>query len=139
MSKLSKEQKAFILKTLNSQFQMIYLMCDGYEVSLKLERVQNLKLAIGIYVNGWMKGGWLLNPKEHAESRFFPNRTKSIYSPKKKEEIIKVFGKRRAYKEFPNLDGKIQMKSTHFSTAQSAINHLSKVSESIVLLTEMAA
>jgi hypothetical protein len=139
MAKLSKEQKEFILKQLNSFFQSVYLMCDGHEVSLKLERVQNFKLAVGVYVDGWMKGVWLLRPEEHPESKFFPNKAKSIYSPKRKQEIIKAFGKRRAYKEFPNLDGKIESKGTHFSTPQAALNHLIKVSESIELLTEMAA
>lgn len=136
---LSKEQKEFILKTLDSQFQMVYLMCDGYEVSLQLERVQNLKLAIGIYVNGWMKGDWLLHPADHPESKFLPIRSKALWKPKQKQEIIKTFGKRQAYKNFPSLDEKIEMKGSHFSSGRAALNHLIKVSDSIELLAEMAA
>ena len=136
---LTKEQKEFILNQLTSQFSRVDLLCDGFEVQLKLERVQNLKLAIGVYVNGWMKGSWLLKPEDYKESKFLPVRTKSAYSPKKKQEIIKAFGKREAYKSFPKLDAKIEIKSSYFNTARSALSHLIKVSDSIELLTEMAA
>lgn len=136
---LSKEQKAFIIKELNNQMSVIKLNCDGFEVSLSLERVQNFKLAIGLYVNGFMKGSWIIRPDDYHESKFLPIRTKSKYSPKIKQQIIKIWGKRRAYKEYPDLDEKIEYKGSHFSSARSALNHLNKVSESIELLTEVAA
>lgn len=136
---LSKAQKDFAIKKLDSQFSCIDLDCDGHRVRLTLERVQDLKLAVAVYVNSWCKGEWLVNPDKHPESKFYQNRFKSLYSPIKKKKIIKQFGKRRAYEIFPKLDDKIHFKGTHFSSGRAAINHLVKVCDSIELVTEMPA
>lgn len=134
---ITKEQRTIILEQLNSPFETVYLMCDGYEITLKIERYK-MKLVIGIYVNGSIKGDWLINPKDHPESKFLAIRYKSYYSPKNKAEIIKVFGKREANKRF-DLDKKHEYKLPYFNTANAALTHLIKVSKSIELLTEMAA
>lgn len=134
---LTKEQKAFIFKQLNSLFKTVYLMCDGYEITLKIERYK-MKLVIGIYVNGSIKGDWFIDSKNHPESKFLAIRHKSHYSAKNKAEIIKAFGKREANKRF-DLDKKYEYRLPYFNTAQVALNHLIKVSESIELVTEMAA
>ncbi len=135
--KLSKAQKDFILKQLNRQFEMVVLMCDGYEITLKMERYK-MKLVIGIFVNGSVKAAWAAKPEEHPESKFLASHQKSYYSAKRKAEIIKAFGKREANKRF-NLDQKFEYKLPFFSTAQAALNHLIKVSDSIELIGEMAA
>lgn len=136
---LSKAQKDFILKKIDSQFDCVDLDCDGYRIRLSLERIQDLKLAVAVYVNSWCKGEWLLHPELHPEGKFYPDRYKSVYSPVKKKKIIKAFGKKRAYENFPSLDEKIHYKGTHFSTGRAAINHLVKVCDSIELVTEMPA
>ncbi|MDV4263339.1 hypothetical protein ACG9XY_12490 [Acinetobacter seifertii] len=134
---LTKEQKDFILQRLDNQFSSVKLKCDEYEVSLYLTRVQNLKLAIEIFVNGYFKMTWLLNPDQHPESKYYPNGTQALFKPSAKAKLFKEFGKRRAYKFFPNLDEVITFKRTHFSTARAALTHLIKVSDSIELITEM--
>lgn len=136
---LSTEQKAFILKCLNSQLHSVDLKCDGYTVRLYLQRVQDLKLATEVFVDGWVKGEWLTNPDKHPESKFFPYRYKHFYSPSKKKIILKRWGKRRAYELFPDLDKKLEYRGTHFSSGRAALNHLIKVSDSIELLTKEPA
>lgn len=135
MTTLTKVEKDYIVKELNSQFSQVVLMCDGYRVSLALERVQDFKLAIGIYVNHMIKGAWMLKPNEHPESKFLPIRQKALYSSTKKAKIFKEFGKIRAREYFPNLDLVHEYRGSHFSTGRAAINHLIKVSDSIELLT----
>ena len=134
---LTKEQKDFILKRLNSQWYPVKLECDGYIVHLKLERVQDLKLAVEVYVNSFVKGEWLVHPDKHVESKFFPSRFVYVISPAKKKQAIKRLGKKRAYEFYPDLDKKIEYKGTHFSSGKTALNHLIKVSGSIELITEM--
>lgn len=134
MATLSKVEKEYILKELNSQFSQVVLMCDGYRISLALERVQDLKLAIGIYINHMMKGAWMTKPEEHAESKFLPIRKKAMYSPTKKAKIFKEFGKRGAKECFPNLDHVFEYRGSHFSTGRAALTHLLKVSESVELV-----
>jgi hypothetical protein len=135
--KLSKEQKTFILEQLNSQFKSVQLLCDGYEITLRMERYK-MKLVIGIYVNGSVKGVWVTKPEEHQESKFLASHQKSYYSAKEKAERIKVFGKREANKRY-DLDKKLEYKLPYFSTAQAALTHLIKVSDSIELIGEIAA
>jgi len=137
MAKLSKEQKDLILKQLNCQFNAVYLMCDGYEITLKMERYK-MKLVISIYVNGSVKGAWAVKPEEHPESKFLASHQKSYYSAKRKAEIIKIFGKCKANKRY-NLEQKFEYKLPFFSTAQAALNHLIKVSDSIELIGGIAA
>jgi len=132
---LSKEQKALAIEQLTSQFKTIRLKCDDYEITLKLERFQ-MKLIIAIYVNGVIKGIWSTKPGEHPESKFLRTCSRSCYSAKQKALIIKEVGKRQAIKHF-DINKKFEYKLPYFNTAQSALNHLVKVSNSVELLTEV--
>lgn len=136
---LTKAQKDFAIDRLKSQWQPVKLKCDGYTVDLQLVQVKNTKLAISIYVNSYFRGVWFTSPDEHVESKFYPILTKAFYSSVAKKKIIKEFGKRNAYKYFPNLDEKYVGKGSYFSTGRAAINHLVKVCDSIELVTEMPA
>ncbi|MHA3079529.1 hypothetical protein [Acinetobacter sp. ANC 5502] len=133
---LSKEQKAFILEKLNHQYSSVKVKCNGYEISLCLERVAKTKLAINVYVDGFFKSVWLFKPDEHIESKFYPTLYKSYYSAKQKAELTKIWGKREVKKRC-DLDVKYEYKLPFFNSARSALNHLIKVSDSIDLITEM--
>ncbi|HCA5335492.1 TPA: hypothetical protein MW296_000131 [Acinetobacter baumannii] len=133
---LTKEQKDFILKQLNSQYSSVKFKCDEHEVSLSLERIDTLKLAICVYVDGISKSIWLHKPEEHKQSKFYPTRYKSYYSAKKRAELIKTFGKRWVKEHF-DIDAKFEYKLPFFNTAKSALSHLIKVSNDIELITEV--
>lgn len=139
MKTLTKAQKDFAIERLKSQWKQVKLKCDGHTVDLQLVQVKNTKLAISVYVNSYFKGVWFTKPDEHVESKFLPIITKAFYSSVEKKKIIKEFGKRNAYKYFPNLDEKYVGKGSHFLSGRTAINHLIKVSDSIELVTEMPA
>lgn len=134
---LTKEQKAFAIKELET-YNHIKLLCDGYEISLRIQR-HKMKLVVGIYVNGEVKGCWSLEHEKYPESKFLAPHYISLYKPSQKQKVIKVWGKRRAYKAFPELDAKREYRLPYFANATKAINHLMKVSESIELMTEMPA
>lgn len=135
---LNKVQKLFAIEQLSRQCKTIRLMCDGYEISLKLERYK-MKLIIGIYINDTLNGSWFTKPEDHPEAKYLPIKKKARFTPAQKKEIIKTCGKRNALKHFPHLNDVYEMKFPYFNTANSALAHLIKVSESIELLTEMAA
>lgn len=44
------------------------LVCDGYEVTLEVQRVK-LRMVIAVFVGGWMRGEWML--KDCEERRRF--------------------------------------------------------------------
>lgn len=76
-------------KELNSIYSRVKLKCDQFEISIMLTRVNQFKNALLVYVNGQIKGEWML--KECEESRrFFRKVTKSNLSPKKKKEYLKL-------------------------------------------------
>ncbi|RSN77916.1 hypothetical protein [Acinetobacter haemolyticus] len=135
MATLSKADKDYILEKLNSQLSMVYLKCDENKVSLTLER-HKMKLVIGIYVNHEFRGDWLFHPEKHPESKYLPIKRISKYAPSAKQRVIKTFGKRKAYKLYPDLDEVIERPWLYFNTARSALNHLLKVSESIEVIKE---
>lgn len=131
---LSKEQKAFILKSLESQFKHIELNCDGFKVQLSLVRYK-MRLVIDIYINGVFKGEWLSSTKGHPETKYLPFKKTPVFTSKRKAEIIKSLGKREAKKLFPNLDLVVEQPTCFFTSPKAALSHLIKVSDSIELLT----
>lgn len=134
---LSKEQKAFAIKELEKGSR-VKLNCDSYEISLMIQR-HKMKLVMGIYVDGTVKGIWCTEHEKHPEAKYLAPYFINVYKPSFKQKIIKLYGKRRAYKEHPDLDAKHEHRLPYFSSATRALNHLIKVSESIELVTEMAA
>lgn len=130
---LSKEQKAFAIKELES-YNHVQLKCDGYEISLRIQR-HKMKLVVGIYVNGTVKGIWSMEHEKHPEAKYLAPYFVSKYKPSFKAKTLKIYGKRRAYKEHPILDDKHEYRLPYFANATKAINHLIKVSDSIELLT----
>lgn len=129
---LSKEQKSHVIEKLNSPRNTVHLTCDGYKITLTIERIK-MKLVVAIFINNTIQAAWFTHPQEHPESKFLLTRYKSYFSAKRKAEIIKAFGKREANKRY-DLDKKFEYKLPYFNTAKSAIDHLIKVSDSIELV-----
>ena len=134
---LSKEQKAFAIKELET-YNHVQFKCDGYDISLRIQR-HKMKLVVGIYVDGTVKGIWCTEHEKHPEAKYLAPYFINVWKLSSKKEIIKTYGKREAYKRFPDLDAKHEYRLPYFANATKAINHLIKVNESIELLTEMAA
>lgn len=133
---LTKEQKAFVLKQLESPLNSVDLQCDGFKITLRLVR-HNLRLVVCIWINDWFKGEWCNVDAKHPETKYLPSKSKAFFSPKRKAEIIKAFGKRKAKQLFPMLDEKVEYRINSFSSPKTALAHLIKVSENIELITEM--
>lgn len=137
MAKLSKEQKASAIKELET-YNHVAFMCDGYEVALRIQR-HKMKLVVGIFVNGDIKGCWCNEHEKHPEAKYLAPYFINVWKSKSKQELIKTYGKREAYKRFPDLDDKNEYRLPYFSSALRAVNHLIKVSDSIELIGEMVA
>lgn len=68
MPKLSKEQIKRIADTA-SMFSSVNLKCDGYTISLQ-ERLYKRKLRVVLFVNGHLKGGWIIDPELHFKNQY---------------------------------------------------------------------
>lgn len=75
---MTKEEWSYVEKQLKSEFKIVRLNIDGYNVSLRLERVETYKLGIMVYINDVFKGEWL---KEcEISRRFLPKHSKRVFS-----------------------------------------------------------
>ncbi|BDV42415.1 hypothetical protein GURASL_13380 [Geotalea uraniireducens] len=73
---------------LQSQFQPVGLVCDGYHLCLCLQRM-GMKLVITFFVNGDLKGRWLGEDCEERR-RFFRPVKKSAWTAKSRLAIQKT-------------------------------------------------
>ena len=117
---------------LKSFYSIVKLKCDEFELSLRLERYNQFKNVIAIYVNGEIQGKWLSEDCEERR-RFFRPVTKSFFSTKERAKIKRLPKKQR-------LDLENRSKYTyylaHWTSFTSLKNHLKKNNQSIELISE---
>lgn len=134
MSKLTKEQWDEIEKQLSGTFGYVKLMVDGYNVSLSIEPIKKLRLAICIYVNGFIN---FKGDEEHLEiqRRFWSVRKRFVYSAK-----YRKYAKRqsRATRKMLGSDENqtIEQHLPWFNSFKTLKAHLIKNNESIELIEE---
>lgn len=123
-----------IEKRLQYLYSLVKLKCDGYEVTLTLARISQMKNAIVVYINGEIRGKWLAEDCEERR-RFFRPVTKSIVSPKQKAGWKKLSKKTRQ-----ELEARTRYTCYYsYWTSFSALKrHLIKNNNTIELLKESA-
>ncbi|MDP4092580.1 MAG: hypothetical protein Q8920_04395 [Bacillota bacterium] len=114
-------------KKLHSFYNTVKLKCDGYEVSLVLERLNQFKNAIVVYINGAIKGEWLYCECEESR-RFFRKVTRSVLSPKEKKAISKI--SKKLQKEL-GLNNEYSFYCTYWTSFSSLKKQLIKQNSSI--------
>lgn len=90
------------LKDSLSQWKSQKLKIDGYDISLRLEKVSMLELVIAVYVNGEIRGAWGLRKTDEAKEicrRFFWQRSRYKYSKDTRDMFVELDGKRKAKKD----------------------------------------
>lgn len=138
VSKPTAEQWKQFEQRLGALYNPAYANCDGYLVLCTLERVERTQLGITVYVDGWLRGKWLLSNEdgEYPEQgrRFYQERSKSVHPEKQRRKLEKIFGKREAKRRF-SLDKKITWRVPYWRSARSLRTHLIKQNQSIQLLS----
>jgi hypothetical protein len=128
--KLTKEQKDELAQKLTSPWGRVELICDGYTVTLNVERYKALNFRIITYVNGQFKGEWINSKQSFPEQKFLRKEVKSLVSAAERKKAEKAFGKRWVAKD-PLWSGKVTFFNCDWSSGKTAINHLCKVCESV--------
>jgi len=83
------EEWNLVEQKLESLYNTVRLKCDEYEISIMLIRRNQFKNVLVVYVNGVIKGEWLMKECEEAK-RFFKKVTKSVLSSKEKKAFLKL-------------------------------------------------
>jgi len=134
MSTLTKQQWDQVKTTLMHVGNTVTLDCDGYTVALRLAQSSHFKNAIRVYVDGYIKGIWVLIEKNTEEGRrFFPTIRKPLHSQKQKKELIACLGKREA-KKFPGFNEVMEFRKLEWSSFSALKKHFIANNESIKLV-----
>lgn len=129
---LTKEEWKIVEEKLKRLLDIVDLICDGYKVSLVLNRETQFKNAIMVYVNGTCKGEWCMTECEESR-RFLRKISRSAYSQKQNNAYNKL--SKRLQKEM-----KIDIKKTYsyylptWTSFNALKRHLIKENSSIELV-----
>lgn len=96
--RLPKEDQEKVAAELRYPFGRVELQCDQYKVSLHVKPFGERRQTIAVYVDGWIKGEWLLSDCEQRR-RFMRRRERFLRSPKARADLLKAFGKREFKKQ----------------------------------------
>jgi hypothetical protein len=132
---VTNEEWKEIEKRLQSFYDIVKLKIDGYEISILLKRTNQFKNELAVYVNGLIKGEWLI--KECEESRrFYKKVTKSLMTQKQKKALQKL-----PKKEQKRLTSMLKLDRTYsyylagWTSFNSLKKHLIKENKSIELIS----
>ena len=127
---LTTDQKKELIGRLGHPWGAVDLLCDGFNVTLRVECMKELQYCVVVYVNGRWKGEWTNGNKEFPEQKFMRKSVRKIFTPKQLRQLEKILGKRKVAKD-PDYQKTYTMFHPYFGTGRAAINHLCKVCDSI--------
>lgn len=131
----TKEQWQEIEKSLGMFYSGVYLRCDGYLVYASMKRVSMNKLAIEVYVDGFIQGAWTSDKDgvfADQAVRFWHPHDKARCSVKEVKMWEKIYGKRKCKEK--GIYDKHRYYLPHWNTPASFIRHLKKQNEHIEVI-----
>lgn len=128
--KLTKEQKNELAQLLTSPWGSVELLCDGYRISLQVQRAKGMTYRVVTFVNGQWKGLWVCGLDEFPEQKFLNKRTRRACSPSLKAKMEKIMGKRAVAKD-PYYRKTFITYDVSWPSGKAAIAHLCSVCESV--------
>ncbi len=136
MEKISNEQWTEIEETLKHQYGRIEFTHGEREIVVARVPTNEGKSNIVVFIDGNMNFSWGRPPIEgmfdNADFKpeiipYWRKRSKALYSAKDKKEVIGLWGKRRAYKKYPDLDNRYEWYDPMFTTAKSLVSQFKKL------------
>lgn len=127
---VTKEQWEKIEQQLQGIYGEVVLSFEGRKLTIEKRLIKENKLAILVFIDGTIKPANGFPGGEHFDEfvkSVWRERTHSVWSPTQRAKIIKTFGKRRAKKQFPDLEKKLSFWTPDFSTAASLRRKLQKL------------
>lgn len=136
---ITKEQWEEIEKSLSRPYGGVKLRCDGHDVSA-IVMTDKMKLVIEVYVDGFIKGEWLLNEHEIGV-KFYEKKTKYTLRQKEREEARKNMNNKRLGKDLREMfkrhyEDKFSYYLPSWTNAKSFCRHIRKTCKSIELIEE---
>jgi hypothetical protein len=138
MSQPTKQQWDEIAEEMDRLFGSVFLRCDGYLVSTQLQRDQNNRLHIWVYVDAQIKGAWIEivdDPDQFSDvpKRFYRHSSRQRMSAKQLKGWEKIIGKRACRKR--GYYDRRYISSPAWNKPMPLIRHLKKHNTNIEVLT----
>ena len=126
---LSKEQRATLQQSLAQPFGYANLTLDGHEINIRRCHIKENRSALVVFVNRALDTCAFRSVAEAPDiyRKVWRLRSAAVYSAKDVKAIEKVYGKRRARKEYPRLHDRHQYLDPSFNTAASLVRQLAKL------------
>jgi hypothetical protein len=132
---ITKEMWEDIAAEMSGSWVDIAFSYKGHKVSVNRVRKSESKTCLQVYIDGHIKGEWLLISAENCISDKAPailadvwcKESKSIYKPSHKAQVIKIWGKREAKKRYPDIDEKMVFLVPSFSKASVLCRQFKKL------------
>lgn len=126
---ISKEQWVEIEKQLAGLFGSVIFKYGEFEITVTRGRVSESKTSLVVYVDDAIKGAWFIEDNERPKCipDVWRKRTHAKYTAKSIRDAEKVWGKRRAKKEMPELYEKTEYHTCDFTTAKSLVRQYKKL------------
>ena len=121
-----------IEKKLQGIFGSVKLKLGDDIIQLERRSVDEGRSEIIVFINGRINVGWGFPDNDNFNPLvkvLWRARTRSLYSPKERERIIKNCGKRGVKKYFPNLHTKHTCYVAGFPKAKTLVNQFKKLKE----------
>lgn len=132
MGKLTKEEIARIEKELSMPWGRVKLQCDTFLITVEVRRIAKLKFSPIAFVDGTIDYDWVITDCEQRR-RFMRPTYRYLYTPTRRKELEKIFGKRRAAKQF-DLDKKITYYGFDWPSVKSMVRHFCAANESVAVI-----
>ncbi|MTI82719.1 MAG: hypothetical protein FH756_02230 [Firmicutes bacterium] len=130
---MSVEDWDKVKERLHHLYDPVKLNCDGYEVTLMLERQGQFKNGIMVYVNGMFKGKWIVDDCEERR-RFYRQIVRSFHSAKGKAELKKISKRLRQKCKALDPDAKYTTYSCYWKSFNALKKHFIKHNDTIELV-----
>jgi hypothetical protein len=131
MMAMTKEDWNKVECLFSVRYGIVKLNCDGYKITLSVETIGKLQLAIVVYVNGTLKGKWMSEDCEERR-KFYQKTEKFMYGKKLRTDMRKLCKKKEYIKD--GWDQKQQRYNFYWKSFSSLKKHLIANNKEIQLI-----
>ncbi|MCG6233084.1 hypothetical protein [Vibrio furnissii] len=135
--RITKEMWEDIEAEMSGSWVVIDFLYKGHVVEVRRAQVSESKTCLQVYIDGFIKGEWVFfdanggigisDEAPEILSDVWCKKTKAKYSNKFKNSMIKIYGKRRVKKEYPDLDDSFVYYVPEFSKASVLCRQFKKL------------
>lgn len=111
-------------------FPQVAFRVGDHEVSVQKHFIAENRMALLVYIDGWIKGEWVGRETEGIPpivKQVWRKSSRSLYKPAERRRMEKGIGKRKAKEWFPNIDKVLVSYVPDFLKAKTLVNQFRRI------------